>query len=265
MHPVLFKIGNFPVGTYGFLLSIAFSLAVILSQFLGKTEGISTKKIFNLATLLLAAGVIGSKLLMIIIDLIDGALLIDIFDIEYLRAGGVVHGGIISAVIMFFWQAKRLKLPLARTMDCLTPALALGQAIGRLGCFCAGCCYGTVSSLPWAVIFADIDAQKISNTPVFIPLHPVQLYSFLSSMIIAVVLLIVFQRRCFIGQVSGLYFVMEGFARVVVEYWRGDMDRGFFLNTSWLSTGRLTSCFFIIFGVAILTYSIKIKRIMVTS
>ena len=261
MYPVLFNIGTFQVGTYGLLLSFAFCLALVLSQYLGKRGGIPTKKTFDLAISLLIAGVIGSKILMIIVDLFNGTDIVDIFDIKYLRAGGVVHGGIISAVIVFFWQSKRLGMPIANTMDCLVPSLALGQAVGRLGCFCAGCCYGTVSNLPWAVTFVDIDTQIISGTPLAVPLHPVQIYSFLSSIIIMVVLLVIFKSRHFVGQVSGCYFVMEGIARIIIEYWRGDIGRGFFLGMPWLSTGRITSCFFIIFGVTIFIYSIKGKRV----
>jgi phosphatidylglycerol:prolipoprotein diacylglycerol transferase len=260
MHPVLFKIGTFPIGTYGLLLSVGFFLALALSKYLGEKAGIPNKKIFDLAISLLIAGVIGSKLLMIVVDLSNGADFLDIFDLEYLRAGGVVHGGIISAVIVFFWQIKSLGLSAAQTMDCLTPALALGQAVGRLGCFYAGCCYGTISSLPWAVTFFDVEAQSISGTPLATPLHPVQLYSFLASIFITATLLILFKRRHLAGQVSGCYFILEGVMRTIIEYWRGDIDRGFLLDLPWLSTGRLTSCFFIIFGIIILLYSGKVNK-----
>ena len=263
MHPVLFKVGTLTIGTYGLLLSFGFFLALVLSKHLGKREGISTKKIVDLSVSLLFAGVVGSKLLMIVVDLFNGADIVGILDLAYLRAGGAIHGGIISAVIAFFWQTKRLRLPVLKTMDCMSPALALGQAVGRLGCFYAGCCYGTTSSLPWAVTFVDIEAQNISGTPLAIPLHPVQLYSFLSSLIVTVMLLMVFKRRQFVGQVSGCYFVMEGALRIIVEHWRGDIDRGFLLGIPWLSTGRLTSCLFVIFGILILGYSVRNRQAVV--
>ena len=264
MHPVLFKVGSFPVGTYGLLLAIGFFLALALAQYLGNKEGLSTKFFFDLILRLLISGVVGSKLLMIVIDLLEGIDLLDILDPGYLRAGGAVHGGIISAAIVFFWQTKKLRLPVAKTMDCLTPALALGQSIGRLGCFSAGCCYGTASNLPWAVMFSDVDAQIISGTPLDVLLHPVQLYSSLSSLVIASLLLIVFARRKFAGQVSGCYFILEGMARIVIECWRGDIDRGFLLGISWLSTGRLTSCLFIVFGTVILLWFRRYKQIRMT-
>jgi phosphatidylglycerol:prolipoprotein diacylglycerol transferase len=254
MHPILFKIGSFPIGTYGLLLTVGFFLALLLAQRLGRLEGISPESISDLAITLLLAGVIGSKLLMVVVDLFNGAALRDVFDLGYLRAGGAIHGGIIGATAAFFWRVKRLKLPLARTLDCLTPAVALGQAIGRLGCFSAGCCYGTTSSAPWAVTFTDPNAQALSGTPLAMPLHPVQLYTFLANLLVMGLLLVLRKYRRFAGQVSGCYFILEGFGRMVTEHWRGDLDRGFLLGIPWLSTGRLTSSLFILFGCGLLAW-----------
>ena len=175
MHPILFRIGNFPVGTYGLLLTAGFFLAMGLAMRLGRADGISGEHISDLSITLLLAGVLGSKLLMVIVDLANGASPAAVFDLSYLRAGGAIHGGIIGATAAFFWRVRRLRLPLAPTLDCLTPAVALGQAVGRLGCFAAGCCYGTTCSAPWAVTFTDPSALSFSGTPLGAPLHPVQL------------------------------------------------------------------------------------------
>jgi len=252
MHPILFKIGSFPVGTYGLLLTAGFFLALFLAQRLGRLEAIAPEHMQDLAITLLLAGVIGSKLLMVIVDLAGGARLASVFDLGYLRAGGAVHGGIIGATLAFFWRVKRLKLPLARTLDCLTPAVALGQAVGRLGCFSAGCCYGTASSAPWAVTFTDPNAQFLSGTPLGLALHPVQIYTFLANLLVMAVLLVIRRYRRYAGQVSGCYFILEGFGRMVTEHWRGDLDRGFLLGIPWLSTGRATSCLFVLFGCVLL-------------
>ncbi len=148
MHPILFKIGNFPVGTYGLLLALGFFLALGLAQWLARREGLAPEAISDLAITLLLAGIIGSKLLMVVVDLASGVSPSAVFDLGYLRAGGAVHGGIIGATLAFFWRVRRLKLPLAPTLDCLTPAAALGQAIGRLGCLSAGCCYAPPAACP---------------------------------------------------------------------------------------------------------------------
>jgi len=265
MHPILFKIGNFPIGTYGLLLTVGFFLALMLAQWLGRKEGIPQESISDLAITLLLAGVIGSKLLMVIVDLCNGVGFAQVFDLGYLRAGGAIHGGIIGATAAFFWRVKRLKLPLAPTLDCLTPAVALGQAIGRLGCFSAGCCYGTACTLPWAVTFTDPNAQLLSGTPLEMALHPVQLYTFLANFLIMAILLVIRKYRRFSGQVSGCYFILEGIGRMVTEHWRGDLDRGFLLGIPWLSTGRLTSSLFVLFGCGLLAWFSRRPRKAVTA
>lgn len=248
MHPILFKIGTFPVGTYGLILTVGFFLALALAQRLGRRDGIASDSISDLAISLLLAGIIGSKLLMIIVDLASGVPLAQIFDLGYLRAGGAVHGGIIGGLLMFFYRIRRLKLPLAATLDALTPAVALGQAVGRMGCFSAGCCYGTECHLPWSVTFTNPDAHWLSGTPLGIPLHPVQLYTLLANAIVLGVLLLAGRRRRFAGMVGALYFILEGLGRIVTEIWRADLDRGFVLGIPWLSTGRLTALAFVAFG-----------------
>jgi phosphatidylglycerol:prolipoprotein diacylglycerol transferase len=225
-----------------------------LAMRLGQRQGIPAEGISDLSITVLLAGVAGSKLLMVIVDLFNGASLASVFDLGYLRAGGAIHGGIIGATLVFFWRVRRLKLPLAKTLDCLTPALALGQAIGRLGCFSAGCCYGTACTLPWAVTFTDPNAQLFSGTPLAMPLHPVQLYTFFTNLLIMTVLLAIWKFRRFAGQVSGCYFILEGIGRMVTEHWRGDLDRGFLLGIPWLSTGRATSAILILFGAILLVW-----------
>jgi phosphatidylglycerol:prolipoprotein diacylglycerol transferase len=251
MYPILFKIGNFPIGTYGLLLTVGFFLALGLAMHLGKRNGVAPEAISDLAITLLLAGVIGSKVLMIVVDLVNGTPPSQIFDLGYLRAGGAIHGGIIGGLLAFFWRMRSLKLPLARTLDCLTPAVALGQAIGRLGCFSAGCCYGTECHLPWAVTFTRPEAGMLSGTPLGLPLHPVQLYTFLANLAVVGLCLLVLKYRRFIGQVSACYFILEGIGRMVTEIWRADLDRGFWMGISWLSTGRLTAFLFILFGAGL--------------
>jgi len=248
MHPILFRIGNFPVGTYGLILTIGFFVALALAKHLGRRDGIEPENLSDLAITLLLAGIIGAKLLMVIVDLLGGAPLSQIFDMGYLRAGGAIHGGVIGGTAAFFWRVKRLKLPLRQTLDALTPAVALGQAIGRLGCFSAGCCYGTDCSLPWAVTFTNPDAHWLSGTPLGMPIHPVQLYSLLANLTVLAILLLAGKYRRFAGQVAALYFMLEGVGRVITEIWRADLDRGFLLGIPWLSTGRLTALAFVAFG-----------------
>jgi len=251
MHPILFRIGSFEVGTYGLLLTLGFFAALWLAMRLGKQDGLASEGISDLGVSVLIGGILGSKLLMIIVDLINGASFAQVFDFATLRAGGAIHGGIILGTATFFWRMRKLKLPLATTMDALAPAVALGQAIGRLGCFSAGCCYGTECHAPWAVTFTRPEAHLLSGTPLMQALHPVQLYTFLVELAIVGGLVLLRRKRMFAGQIAAVFFVVEGLGRIFLENWRGDLDRGVWFGLSWLSTGRLTGLAFILFGIGL--------------
>jgi phosphatidylglycerol:prolipoprotein diacylglycerol transferase len=253
MHPVLFEIGSFPLGTYGLLLAIAFFGGTALAKRQAKLDGLAPAAITDLAIALLISAIVGSKLLMVVVDLMSGTPLREVFSLGTLRAGGAIHGGIIAAAAVFFWKLRRGKgLPLRLTGDAMVPGVALGQAIGRLGCFSAGCCYGTDCQAPWAVTFTNPVAQAFSGTPLGIPLHPVQLYNTFANLAVMAVLLVVRPKRTFQGQILALYFLLEGLGRIITETWRGDVDRGTaWLGWAWLSTGRLTGLAFMMLGLGL--------------
>ena len=239
MHPVLFEIGSFPLGTYGLLLAIAFFAGTALAKRQAKLDGLVPAAITDLAIAMLISAIVGSKLLMIVVDLINGAPLREVFSLGTLRAGGAIHGGIIAATAVFFWKLRKGQgLPL--------------RVIGRLGWFSAGCCYGTEAHVPWAVTFTNPVAQAFSGTPLEIPLHPVQLYNSLANLVVMGILLLARPKRAFQGQIFALYFLVEGLGRVLTETWRGDIDRGTgWLGWAWLSTGRVTGLAFMLLGLGV--------------
>lgn len=257
MHPVLFRIGSFEVGTYGLLLAVGFFLALGLAGKLAKKDGLSLEAITDLAVTVLIAGVAGAKVLMIVVDLANGRAASDVFSLATLRAGGFVHGGVIAGAAAFFWRMRKNHLPYAETMDALVAPLALGQAIGRLGCFSAGCCYGSSCEKPWAVTFTDPAAYRFSETPLNVHLHPVQLYDAALHFALLAGLLLLHAKRKVKGSVFGAYFVLEGLVRMTVETWRGDADRGTWLGQAWLSTGRLTGFLFLLFGIGLLVWAYR--------
>jgi phosphatidylglycerol:prolipoprotein diacylglycerol transferase len=156
----------------------------------------------------------------------------------------------LAAILAFYWRARTLKLPLPKTLDVLATAMPLGQAIGRLGCLAAGCCYGAYCEMPWAVTFHSHDAARF-GTPLEVTLHPAQLYFCLANLAVLALLLLFRRFRKFPGQTAALYFALEGSFRVFLETWRGDFDRGFWLGISWLSTGRVTAVLLILIGTGV--------------
>jgi phosphatidylglycerol:prolipoprotein diacylglycerol transferase len=259
MHPILFRIGSFEIGTYGLMMACGFLAALWLARRLAKQDGIAPDAIVDISLTVLIAGIVGSKLLMIIVDIFRGEPMSYVFSLSMLRAGGAVHGGILAALAAFFWRVRALKLPLAKTLDSLATAVPLGQTFGRIGCIAAGCCYGIYADAPWAITFHNSEAARF-GTPLDVPLHPVQAYFGLSNLVILAILLSLRRFRKFPGQLAALYFMLEGIFRIVLETWRGDADRGFWLDISWLSTGRLTACLFILIGAAIWIWSYRSAR-----
>jgi len=250
MHPILFRIGSFEIGTYGLLMAIGFLVALMLCKWYARQDDLPPDAMVDISLVVLIAGILGSKLLMMIVDLFSGQPMSQVFSLATLRAGGAVHGGILAAILAFFWRVRALKVPVAKTLDVLASAVPLGQAIGRLGCLTAGCCYGAYCDKPWAIVFHNLDAARF-GVPLEMPLHPVQLYFCLSNLVIAAALFFLRRFRKFPGQLAALYFGLEGLFRIILETWRGDYDRGFWLDISWLSTGRLTGMLFILIGTGI--------------
>lgn len=251
MHPILFQIGSFTLGTYGLLLLAGFLAGLFVARHLGKRDHLSADALTDLAVSVLLGGILGSKLLMIVVDTIHGAPLSQAFSFDTLRAGGAIHGGVLGGLLMFFWRIRALDLPLPSTMDALAPAVALGQAIGRWGCLMAGCCYGSETHVPWAITFTNPEAELFSGTPLGMALHPVQIYNSLANLAVLGLLLLLGRKRRFAGQVGGAYFLLEGAGRALTETWRGDLDRGVWFGFPWLSTGRLTSLAFVLVGAGL--------------
>jgi phosphatidylglycerol:prolipoprotein diacylglycerol transferase len=261
MHPVLFQIGSFDVGTYGLLMVLGFLVALVFAVRLAKDDGLAPLAIVDIGLVVLVAGMVGSKLPSVIVDLLGGKPPSEVFGLSMLRASGTVHSGILTAIAAFFWRMRGLRLPVAKTLDALTASVPLAQAIGRLGCVAAGCCYGVYCEMPWAVTFHGHGAVRFGSPPVGVPLHPTQMYFCLSNLTTAAVLLALRRSRRFPGQVAAVYFILEGLFRQVLETWRGDYMRGFWFDTAWLSTGRMTGIIFILIGASIwCRYGVRIPH-----
>ena len=148
MYPILFRIWNFPVNTYGVFLALAFLGAIFVTVKLGVRDGLPREKLYDLCLWLLLSSLVGSKLLMLFTEpeyRQNPRLLISL---DFLRSGGVFYGGLIGAIIAAYFLMRRWKLPWWKTADPCAPGIALGNVLGRQGCFSAGCCWGKPTNLP---------------------------------------------------------------------------------------------------------------------
>jgi phosphatidylglycerol---prolipoprotein diacylglyceryl transferase len=242
MYPILFRIGEFPVNTYGVFLALAFLCAILVTVKLAERDGLPKQKIYDLSLWMLLASLIGSKVLMLFTEPEYRQNLWQLLSLDFLRSGGVFYGGLLGAVVVGYLLMRRYKLPWWRTADACAPGIALGNFFGRQGCFAAGCCWGEPTTLPWGVKFSELGHQ-ITGVPIDTHLHPTQLYESFSMLIVFFFLLWLHKHRKFTGQIILFYALLYSVVRFAIEFVRDD-PRGDILgltSLTGLSTSQLLS------------------------
>jgi len=242
MFPELFRIGNFPINTYGVFLALAFLCAILIAVKLAARDGLPKEKIYDLSLWMLLASLIGSKVLMFFTEPEYRDHPLQLISLDFLRSGGVFYGGLIGAVLTGYFLMRRYDLPWWKTADACAPGIAVGNFFGRLGCFSAGCCWGKPTTLPWGVKFTEL-GHEITGVPIDVPLHPTQLYESFSMFIVFFFLLWLHKHKRFSGQVILFYALLYSIIRFLIEFLRDD-PRGdvFGLTTrTGLSTSQLIS------------------------
>jgi phosphatidylglycerol:prolipoprotein diacylglycerol transferase len=238
MYPELFHIGNFPINTYGVLLALAFLCGILIAAKLAARDGLPRERVYDLGLWILLAAIVGSKVLMLFTEPEYRENPLRFVSLDFLRSGGVFYGGFIAAVLAGYFLIRRYKLPWWKTADAFAPGLALGNAIGRQGCFAAGCCWGKPTAMPWGVEFTEA-GNKVTGVPLGVHLHPTQLYESFGALLIFFFLLWLHRRKRFSGQVLLFYAVLYSVMRFIIEIFRDD-PRGDILGLTTL-TGLSTS------------------------
>ena len=250
MYPVLFRIGDFPINTYGVFLALAFLCAILITVKLAERDGLPRQKIYDLSLWMLLASLVGSKILMLFTEPEYRQDPWQLLSLDFLRSGGVFYGGMLGAIIVGYLLMRHYKLPWWRTADACAPGIALGNFFGRQGCFAAGCCWGEPTTLPWGVKFTELGHQ-ITGVPIDTHLHPTQLYESFSMLIVFFFLLWLHRHRKFSGQVILVYALLYSVIRFAIEFVRDD-PRGDILGLTTLtglSTSQLLS---LVVGIAAL-------------
>jgi phosphatidylglycerol:prolipoprotein diacylglycerol transferase len=229
MYPRLLTTPFFTLHTFGMLLASAFLVALWWLIRTARREGITSDHVVSLGLWCIGGAMIGAKLLMIARTLPEYvAAPSELWSRSFLEGAGDFYGGFLGALVaaaIYFWRHP--DLPVWRTSDLCAPAVALGQSIGRIGCFMAGDDYGRPTAMPWAVTFTDTDAARIGGAPLGVPLHPVQLYESAICLLLFFFLVWLARRRRFDGEIILAYGLLYAVARFFIEFFRGDADRGF--------------------------------------
>ncbi|MEW5978348.1 MAG: prolipoprotein diacylglyceryl transferase [Acidobacteriota bacterium] len=251
MFPKLFEYHWLTIHSYGFLLAAGFLAGLFVTARAGARSGFAKSKIYDLGLYIAVSSLVGSKLLLLITELdYYTRYPAEIFSLATLRSGGVYYGGFIVAVAVGIWLARRWGYPVWKTADVFAPGIALGQAIGRLGCFSAGCCYGRPTQCFLGVTFTNPYSQETVGVPLNTALHPTQLYEAAASLLIFGLLWKALEKKRFDGQVFILYLWLYSVVRFGIEFFRGDADRGFLFD-GLLSTSQFISILLFILGIVL--------------
>jgi phosphatidylglycerol---prolipoprotein diacylglyceryl transferase len=227
VFPQLFHYGRFFLPTYGLLVSTGVLVGLWISVRNSERIGIDGDKAWNLGILVVLCGIVGAKILYVINDWSTYKNHLGyIFSFDTLQAGGVFSGGLIAAFLAAAWYVRKNHMPPLGTCDAFAPGLALGHAIGRLGCFAAGCCYGKPTHHFWGVTFTSSFANQIAGTPLGTPLEPTQLFESAVELANFIFLMWLLKRRKFDGQIIGAFMFIYGVARFFLEFIRDDPGRG---------------------------------------
>jgi phosphatidylglycerol---prolipoprotein diacylglyceryl transferase len=232
MHPILFHFSSFTLYTYGFFLAMGFLVAIWFSKRNARFYDLKPDDISDLFFVILLGGILGARLLYVFINFEDFQS--NLWDIFKIWNGGLVFfGGFIAAVAGSVVMLKIKKLPFLKTADTLSPGVALGHAVGRLGCFFAGCCYGRECTLPFAVQFSHPD----SLAPLNVYLHPTQIYMAGANLLVFFILIRLQQHKRFHGMVFLSYVILYSVFRFIIEFFRGDFRGDFFFDFLSMSQG----------------------------
>jgi phosphatidylglycerol:prolipoprotein diacylglycerol transferase len=249
MHPIAFHIGSFAVHWYGVFIGVGFLASFCLLLKLKRYAGLTTDQIYNISMIALFAGVIGARTFYVVQfwEQFKGRGLLAILNVH--EGGLVFYGGFILAFIAECLYAKwptvrrllglkekqsadgvepRKDISILALLDILGPAMALAHAFGRVSCFMQGCCFGRPApqGFPFAVCFPP-GSGAAARYPSLLssgsePVYPVQLFESAGNILMCAALLLLLRKRKYAGTVGGVYLILYGVMRFLIEFMRGD-------------------------------------------
>ncbi len=217
MHPTLLKFHGLELHSYGLLLAIAFLLGIQIFVARARARGIAEEPMQTLSLWLLVLAIVGARILFVITHWGDYAA--DPVAILRLWEGGLIlYGGYVFAIAGGILYVRSRGIRVWRVGDAAAPSMALGIAIGRVGCFLNGCCYGLPTMLPWGVRFPNDSIA--SYTFPGAPLHPSQVYLSLAGLAIFIWLLVVDRKPHFEGWLFWTYIAVDAAFRFLIDFTR---------------------------------------------
>lgn len=225
MHPVLFDLGGITVYSYGFMIALGVIGGVAYMAIRGKKEiGLSFDTANALFLYIFVAAFVGGKFFLFFED---PAYYAHRPEKLFTGRGFVFYGSFLFAIPTMYWFFRKHKLPVYQMLDIMAITTCIVHFFGRIGCFMAGCCYGKPTAGLFGFTFTD---PACHADPLNTPLHPTQLYEASFILLVMIFLLYYRDRKSFHGQLFLLYMLLYGAGRFVLEYFRGDLARGFIIE-----------------------------------
>ncbi len=211
MYPELFTIPllNWPISSFGAAMAVAFLVGYWIAMPRMQEEGLNPEDGANMLIWIMIGGVVGAKLYYAIDTSVrdEGAF----FDSLFSRAGMTFYGGLLGGALAGVLGCIFYKIRVAPFANAAAASVAIGQAIGRIGCFLVGDDYGRATDLPWGIAFPR------GLPPVHYPVHPTQLYEFAW---LSLVTALLWARRKKSPSLFGEFLCLNGAGRAVIEHWR---------------------------------------------
>lgn len=252
------NIFGYEIATYGLIIFIGIFIGAIISIFyFSKFFSVKKEDIFYCILYAVIGLGIGAKLLYIITNipfLIANYQSLDLFDtfLQMLKGGFVFYGGLIGGILGVLVYSKQFKISFKELLLILLPVVPLIHGIGRIGCLCAGCCYGMEYHGFGAITF-----HNSLLAPNDVPLFPMQIVEAICNFVIFIVLLLTYKKFLGTYKTVGLYLVLYSVVRFTLEFFRGDLIRGIYFS---LSTSQWISIVLFIVGIAIFVLEYKRKK-----
>lgn len=223
MHPILFDIFGFEIHSYGAFGAAGFLLTSFSVIVRGRKIGIPSERMADLIFWSAVFSLLGARVVFI---LQNPGVFTHWTEWVNLRTGGMVfYGSVLFGIPAGSALMARLGMPLFATWDMFAAAFPIAHGISRVGCFLAGCCYGSPYDGPGSVVYS----HPRSSAPLDTPVHPVQLYEAGFLFALGIALQFLYARKRYHGQVMLAYLVAYAIGRSVVEVYRGDASRGWFM------------------------------------
>ena len=212
MFPEFLRIGNFVVYWYGIMVAAGVLTASLIFQKLAGKKGYKPELTSQIIFWAVLWGIVGGRALHVIVQFPYSYR--NPFEIIFIRNGGLAaEGAIISGFIFLSIYSKIKNFNLPGTLDMLAVAIPLAQAMGRIGCFLNGCCYGKTTDFILGVRFPHLQ----------MPAHPTQLYYAASHLFLFVLLIILYRRKLKEGMVFSSYIMGFALIRYLLDFLRGDL------------------------------------------